>query len=143
MHPYWKPRKVRNIPRRRCFDHTPFFYADDCPRADEPVAQEQNASWTIMTPLSPHVPLSIMTTMDHGEFVSAILSRPIDPTHTPVLEASDTATMTEMAAAFARATGRIVIYKTIPALQLAEENPEYGRELADMYAYFEEFGFAG
>ena len=53
-------------------------------------------------------------------------------TYASVLAASDTVTMTEMAAAFARAIGRNVIYKIIPTLQLAEENPGYGRELADM-----------
>ncbi len=96
-----------------------------------------------MTPLPPDVSLSVMMTTNLGKFVSKILSRPVDPTHTPVLAATDTVTMTEMAAAFAQATGRNVVYKTIPASQLEEENPGYGDELADMYAYFEEYGFAG
>ena len=142
MHPYLKPKKVRNARRRRLFDQTPFFFAGDCPRA-EPAAQEQDASWAIMTPLPPHVPLSVMTTTDLGKFVSEILRRPLDPTHTPVLAASDTVTMPQMAEAIARNTGRKVTYKTIPPPQLEVENPGYGDELADMYAYFEEYGFAG
>lgn len=95
-------------------------------------------SGTIMLPLSPQTRLQMISVEDIGAFVALAFEHP-DRWHNRAFEiAGDELSMTELAQAFSRASGREVRYQQVSWDQFEQRA---GHEMTIMYRWFEEKGY--
>ncbi len=93
---------------------------------------------TIMLPLSPQTRLQMIAIDDIGAFVALAFEHP-GHWHNRAFElAGDELSMTELAEAFSRASGREVRYQQVPWDRFEQQA---GHEMTVMYRWFEEKGY--
>ena len=94
---------------------------------------------TIMLPLSPHTRLKMIAVDDIGAFVALAFEHP-EHWHNRAFEiAGDELSMTELAEAFSRVSGREVRYQQVPWDQFEQRA---GHEMTVMFRWFENKGYS-
>ena len=93
---------------------------------------------TLSLPLSPGTRLQMIAVEDIGRMVAIALERPGKWGGRTIEVAGDELSMTELAAAFTRVSGREVRYVQVP---WQDFEAQAGPEMTKMYRWFEEFGY--
>ncbi len=93
----------------------------------------------LRTPLLAHRPLQMIALRDIGEFAAAAFLRPGEFVGKAIDLAGDRITLTEAVLRISRALGKPVRYEAIPA---SEAEKAVGHDMALMYKWFNEAGYA-
>jgi len=99
--------------------------------------REQIEQGTMAFPLSPDTRLQMIAVDDIGAFVAMAFEKPGHWQGRATEIAGDELSMTELAQAFSRMTGREVTYRQVPMDEVEQES---GPDLAAMYRWFENVG---
>lgn len=94
---------------------------------------------TISYPLDPDTKLQQLSEEDFGRMAAEVFERPGEFLNRDIELASVELTMTETAAAFSRATGKLVEYRQVPFEAFEQQA---GAETTAMFRWFENFGYA-
>ena len=107
--------------------------------------QDASGTYQTSTAAAPSTPITLLSAAhDFGAFVAAALEHaPQGLDAPPVLAASATATFPDICAALSKRLGVEVRYRQSNPGEMEAAYGDFGRHFANMYEFYNEFGFAG
>jgi uncharacterized protein YbjT (DUF2867 family) len=107
-----------------------------------PPTKEADGSFTFTLPMNPNKPIACFDALDIGCAVVNVLNHPTQYEGKYIPLVGDNLTPPQLAQIFGECVGKTARFKSIPYDEFTKGGKE-SRELANMFKYFEEYGYYG